>query len=353
MLTIRFFIGQLCGASRQARGEGRERARRYPASQNSARRQRIIEEKTAMENQNTGNPYCQAIIESVILLKDSSIVVGCNLLSGTVKTKDRLYCADGIGRKCFPVTVAGVAIPGKGALDSIKAGEEGSNRAAFRLENCKITDLHVGHVLQSEPEEILYAEAPGWDAITARFAAQYQGQKYPAHFGMYTSMKPGEAGPLDGISVYNGGEYFHFVTYGLSELYEKQNGNPDRSGYGFELTVKLKKEGLDNPPLEVRHMCSFLQMIAGITTNGGHQFLPGQIIPISRERGFDVTGKSRMTGFITKEDELGTLLTPFGKVQLIQLIGVTSEETEKLKNKEMTLPQLTELIKSGLTDYKR
>ena len=37
--------------------------------------------------------------------------------------------------------------------------------------------------------------------------------------------------PLDGISVYNGGDYFHFVTYGLSELYEKQNGNPERSGY--------------------------------------------------------------------------------------------------------------------------
>lgn len=63
-------------------------------------------------------------------------------------------------------------------------------------------------------------------------------------------------GPLDGISVYNGGDYFHFVTYGLSELYEKQNGNPERSGYGFELTLKLKKEGLENPALEVRHICA-------------------------------------------------------------------------------------------------
>lgn len=306
-----------------------------------------------MENRNTDHSFCQAIIESVILLKDNSIVAGCNLLSGAVRTGDRLYYADGVGRKCFPVTVAGVAVPGKGALESIKAGDEGSGRAAFRMAGCKITDLHVGHMLQSEPEEILYPEAPGWDALTARFESRYQGQKYPAHFGMYTSMKAGEAGPLDGISVYNGGEYYHFVTYGLSELYEKQNGNPDRSGYGFELTVKLKKEGLENPALEVRHMCSLLQMIAGITTNGGHQFMPGQIIPISRERGFDVTGKSRMTGFITKEDELGSLRTPFGKVQLIQLIGITAEETEKLKNKEMTLPQLTELIKSGLTDYKR
>ena len=96
-----------------------------------------------------------------------------------------------------------------------------------------------------------------------------------------------DRGPLDGISVYNGGDYFHFVTYGLSELYEKQNGNPERSGYGFELTLKLKKEGLENPALEVRHICSLLQMIAGITVNNGHQFTPGQFLAMGQQRGLD------------------------------------------------------------------
>ena len=60
-----------------------------------------------------------------------------------------------------------------------------------------------------------------------------------------------------------------------------------------------------------------------------------------------------MAGFITKEDELGTLTTPFGKVQLIQLVGVTEAEIERMKNRELTPAQLGEQLKDGLTDYMR
>lgn len=307
-----------------------------------------------MENQNrTAGEFCQAVIENIFLLKDGSVVAGCNLLSGTVKAGDRLYYVDCVGRECFPLTVSGIALPKKGGVPSISAGEEHAAHAALRVSDCDIRKLHAGHILQSEPEEILYTQAPGWDAITACFEKRYPGQKHPAHFGAYASFKPGEAGPLDGISVYNGDGYFHFVTYGLSELYEKQNGNPDRSGYGFELTLKLRKEGLANPPLEVRHLCSLLQMIAGVTVNGGHQFLPGQFLATGQKRGFDAAGKSAMAGFITKEDELGTLTTPFGKVQLIQLVGVTEAEIERMKNKELMPAQLGEQLTDGLTDYTR
>lgn len=302
-----------------------------------------------MENQN----ICQAIIENIFLLKDGSVVAGCYLLTGTVNEGDQLYCVDGAGRQCVPVKAAGIVVQGKGGLKSISAGEKGGVRAAFRMDGCKITDLHIGYMLQNEPEEILYEQAPGWEAIEKRFEQRYPGQKHPAHFGMYACLKPGEMGALDGINVYNHKDYFHFVTFGLSELYEKQNGNPERSGYGFELTAKLKKEGLENPALEVRHMCSLLQMVAGITTNGGHQFLPGQILPLSKQKGLDVTGKSGITGFITIEDELGTLTTPFGRVQLIQLVGVSTEEMEKIKNRELAWNQLVEKLPGGLTDYKR
>ena len=42
-----------------------------------------------------------------------------------------------------------------------------------------------------------------------------------------------------------------------------------------------------------------------------------------------------------------------GKVQLVQLIGVKAEEIEQMKNKTMTPAQLAEILKDGLTDYKR
>ena len=52
--------------------------------------------------------------------------------------------------------------------------------------------------------------------------------------------------PLDGISVYTAKEpieHWHFVTYGFSELYEKETGDPENSGFGFELTFRLVKGG--------------------------------------------------------------------------------------------------------------
>ena len=48
--------------------------------------------------------------------------------------------------------------------------------------------------------------------------------------------------PLDGISVYDAGDFWHFVSYGLSELYTKECEDPEYSGYGIELTFKLKNQ---------------------------------------------------------------------------------------------------------------
>ena len=256
------------------------------------------------QDRNAGEEeFSQAIIENLFLLKDGSVVMGCHVVCGTVHRGDRFYYVDCVGRECFAVTVADIAVPKVGSVEKVSAGEENARQAAIKVAERVIGKVHPGHMLQSEPEEVIYKEAPGWDAITECFEKRYPDQKIPAHFGCYASYKPDEMGPLDGISVYNGGDYFHFVTYGLSELYEKQNGNPERSGYGFELTLKLKKEGLENPALEVRHICSLLQMIAGITVNNGHQFTPGQFLAMGQQRGLDAASKSAITGFITKDEK--------------------------------------------------
>lgn len=294
----------------------------------------------------------QAIIDNVFFLKDGSMVAACSLVTGTIREKDRLYCIDGVGRVCVPVQVSGIAVPEKGGVSSISAGGENGRHAALRITGCTPDKLCAGYLLQSEPEETPYQKAPGMEAIETAFSRKYTRQRFPLHFGTYASFQPGEAGPLDGINVYDGGAYYHFVTCGLSELYEKQNGNPDRSGYGFELTLKLKKEGLENPALEIRHVCSLLQMISGITVNNGHRFVPGQFMP-GGQRNLDAAGKSALSGFVTQEDELGTLETPFGKVQLVQLIGITGQESEELKNRTLTPAELAARIEGGLTDYKR
>ena len=68
---------------------------------------------------------------------------------------------------------------------------------------------------------------------------------------------------------------------------------------------------------------------------------------MGQQRGLDAASKSAITGFITKEDDIGTVESPFGKVQLVQLIGVKAEEIEQMKNKTMTPAQLAEIFFPG------
>lgn len=72
----------------------------------------------------------------------------------------------------------------------------------------------------------------GWDAITAEFSRIYPGQDNPKHYGTLIKWMFGGNGPLDGISIYDGGDYWHFVSYGLSELYDKECEDKEVSGYG-------------------------------------------------------------------------------------------------------------------------
>ena len=62
--------------------------------------------------------------------------------------------------------------------------------------------------------------ASGWDAITEACENIYPTQKNPKHYGTLINWKFGGNDPLEGISIYDGGSFWHFVTYGLSELYE-------------------------------------------------------------------------------------------------------------------------------------
>ena len=84
-------------------------------------------------------------------------------------------------------------------------------------------------------------ETSGWDAITAEFERIYPDQTAPIHYGTIVPYELGGNDPLNGISIYDGGDFWHFVSYGLTELYEKESQDKEWSGFGYELTFKLKK----------------------------------------------------------------------------------------------------------------
>ena len=193
----------------------------------------------------------------------------------------------------------------------------------------------------------------GWKAIEAACLKMYPGQTNPKHYGTIISWRFGGNDPLDGISIYDGGDYYHFVTFGLSEIYEKESENKEYSGFGFELTVKLKKDGLDDEESSIRGMCGILQAIARLTFNNGEIFRPDEYIYTGKTTGMDPAGKSLITGFITQLDSLGEIESPNGKLQFVELIGVTDAELKAIIDKKLKGKELYERLGSDYTDYKR
>lgn len=203
-----------------------------------------------------------------------------------------------------------------------------------------------------QPEEQVNLD--GWKAIEEAFEAVYPGQDDPKHYGTLISWRFGGNDPLDGISIYDGGDYWHFVTFGLSELYEKETDDPEYSGYGMEFTLKLKKGCYQDEESELRGICGILQTIARITFTSGELFNPFEYLYTGQTTGMDVRQQSKITGFITVPDtKVSGIVTPNGKVDFVEFIGATDAELIKLKNKEMTVKELYEKLGSDVTNYSR
>ncbi len=204
---------------------------------------------------------------------------------------------------------------------------------------------------ENKKEEI---NVQGWDAITNECERVYPNQKNPKHYGTLINWKLGGNDPLEGISIYDGGDYWHFVTYGLSELYEKETENNDISGYGMEFTFKLKKDNYKNEEAEIKCICGILQSIARITFTKGEVFNAYEYLYTGQTQGIDTEMKSNITGFITISDnKLNPINTSNGKVDFVEFIGATDSELIALKNRELDVKSLYEKIGSDITNYNR
>ena len=196
-------------------------------------------------------------------------------------------------------------------------------------------------------------DATGWDAIAEACREVYPTQK-SEHYGTIISWQFGGNDPLEGIDVYDAGEYWHFVTYGLSELYDKEWENKEISGFGMEFTFKLKKDAYENEEGEIKCICGILQAIARITFTKGEIFRAFEYLYTGQQQGIDTKMESNITGFITIPDkELGSIETPNGKVDFVEFIGVTNAELLAIQNKEITVKELYMKLGSDVTNYRR
>ena len=171
-------------------------------------------------------------------------------------------------------------------------------------------------------------EAPGWAAIDGALARVY-GAAEPLHFGTIHKWVLGGPDPLDGISAYPRTDpvpHWHFVSYGMSELYSKESEDPEESGWGFEFTFRLARDPAEaTPPVWAMN---FLQNLGRYVFQSGRWFEPGHTMNANGPLAADRTDSAIRAITFTVDPELGEISTPHGKVQFLQVVGLAIEEYE-------------------------
>ena len=149
----------------------------------------------------------------------------------------------------------------------------------------------------------------GWDAINAALARLYPGQA-PRHYGTGLSHTLGGEDPLDGVSIYwnpTPRPHWHYISYGLSELYDKQSDDPQESGFGFELSFRLaaapEQDSSSEPPL---WPLDLLQNLARYVFRSGYVFEAGHHLDANGPIALDEPTQLRHLAFVP-DPQLGHL----------------------------------------------
>ncbi|MFI3255087.1 MAG: suppressor of fused domain protein [Eubacteriales bacterium] len=197
----------------------------------------------------------------------------------------------------------------------------------------------------------------GWDAIENEFMRVYQGQDDHRHLPL-TGLMGEREGILQGISIFEADGFWHFVTYGMTELFDKECENEDVSGLGTELTFKLKRQSSSQPDTaennEMHGICNILQHLANVSVSNSVDFSEQEFIYTGQKQGIDFEQKSQLTGFIVMKDTTVNSITSVnGRSNFTLLIGATESELLALKKEETTKDELLAKIGGEVTDYAR
>jgi hypothetical protein len=179
------------------------------------------------------------------------------------------------------------------------------------------------------PPPIDDERSPGKEAIDEALARVHP-HVLPFHITPLVAAEIGGEDPLEVISVYRtdrGVPHWHFVTYGFSDLHEKTSDDPELSGFGFELTFRLRRGAEEEPPAWA---CDLLQGLARYVFRTGNPFGIGHHVPLNGPIAPGVQTDIRSVA-LALDPELGKIVTPFGEVEFLQLVGITRDEASAIK----------------------
>lgn len=178
---------------------------------------------------------------------------------------------------------------------------------------------------------------PGLEALYTLCRRVYPNQPNPLQVTALVKYWLGGPDPLDYISMYshqgdaehNIPPHWHYISFGLSDLHgdgrvHEVSGNDSPSGFGFELTFRLKREPDETSP--PTWPAALMQALAKYVFQSGNTLCSGD--HVSWHSALD-NGESRIQHMLMTEDPvLRVLQTPLGSVTFIQIIGVCQEELQ-------------------------
>ncbi len=188
-------------------------------------------------------------------------------------------------------------------------------------------------------------DTPGWKAIDNQLFSVY-GDLEPRHYGPLCGLHyvAGGSDPIDGVSIYDSNNQIfhrHLISYGMSELYY----NEDRVGshfskWGFEFTMRLTPfhEDKGDPIWAIQVMNN----LARYVYSSGNWFEENHFVsakgPIRSNSDTEITAL-----IFTIDPELGKIITPYGEVTFLQIVGISSDE-EKALGSNPTVGQIEDLL---------
>ncbi|MEV6322580.1 suppressor of fused domain protein [Nocardia sp. NPDC051787] len=199
------------------------------------------------------------------------------------------------------------------------------------------------------------SDTPGWSAIDAALRQLY-GNAEPRHLGTKQPWALGGPDPLDGISIYEHSgplPHWHYIGYGMSELYEKNSSDPETSGWGFEFTFRLiRRPNESQPPL---WPAGLLQELGRYVFDSGKWFEPGHTMKASGSLAADRPESAIRAMVFTVDPELGEIATPHGDLRFLQIVGLTVEEYQEARggNAAAILDHLSRYLPLHVTDIDR
>lgn len=162
--------------------------------------------------------------------------------------------------------------------------------------------------------------APGWESIEAAFRAVHGDAEVVHRAPPPAQRPPADGAVLHGISAYRAADHWHLVTFGLTDLVRKTEGDPPTmSGFGHELT--LTTPATDRPP---DWGFDILMAVARTCVTHGRPFHPGaRLAP-----GAALDGRSSALVAIGLRLDPWARPTafPFGKYQFLHAVGITDVE---------------------------